>query len=150
MARTIYLAVFANGPKPAHWSIWIPTGGQGLKGKMIHVVGNPATGFFLEFKRNYDLQLTRTRYQIIQLGEVHDQVVADAAANATATRDTTARDRLESTATVVTPPIKSPNPFDPAAPNCQNWIFDFIEKLIADGFVDASVRAVLQDAPKRF
>jgi len=114
---------------------------------MIHVVSNPATGFFLEFKRNYDFQFTRTKYTIIPLGQVSDRVVVDGATSMTATRDTTARDRLESSATVVSPPGRSANPFDPAAPNCQNWIFDFIERLIAESYIDASVRGVLQGAP---
>jgi hypothetical protein len=149
MARSIYLAIFTNKAKPAHWAIFVPTGGQGLKGKLIHVTGNPATGFFLEFKRNYDFLLTKRAHQIIELGQIHDQLIADAADTLPLTVDTTARDRLESTATVVTPPGRSQNPFDPAAPNCQNWIFDFIEKLIADGFIDASARAVVDKAPKR-
>jgi len=149
MARSIFLAIFTNKSKPAHWAIWIPTGGQGSLGKLIHVTGNPATGYFLEFKRNYDFQQTNTGHQIIQLGQVHDRFVTDAPVTLPLTMDTTARDRLESTATVVAPPKPSPNPFDPNAPNCQNRIFDFIEKLIADQFVDASVRAILQSAPRK-
>lgn len=106
MARTIYLAIFTNGPKRAHWSIWIPKGGEGTLGKIIHVIGNPATGFFLEFKRNYDFQFTSRRHTIIPLGQVLDQMVADGATTVAA-KDTTARDRLESAATVVPPPGRS-------------------------------------------
>jgi hypothetical protein len=118
-------------------------------GKLVHVTGNPATGFFLEFKRNYDFQRTRTDHRIILLGQVNDTFVTDIAGTQPPSVDTTARDRLESTATVITPPPRSPNPFDPNAPNCQNWIADFIEKLIADRALDGNARAVLQGAPKR-
>lgn len=55
MSRTMYLILFSNGARPAHYSVFVPTGDTGTKGKIIHVTGNPATGFFLEFKRNYDL-----------------------------------------------------------------------------------------------
>ncbi|KAF2690335.1 hypothetical protein K458DRAFT_413135 [Lentithecium fluviatile CBS 122367] len=148
MARVIYLAVFTNRTKPANWSIWIPTRGQGSKGKMINVTGNPATGFYLQFKRNYDFDFTKTKHQIIELGQIHDQYVTDLDPALPSTVDTTARDRLESVATTVPPPPKSANPFDTAAPNCQNWIFDFIEKLIADSVIDSSVRTILQNAPR--
>ncbi|KAF2864680.1 hypothetical protein BDV95DRAFT_655704 [Massariosphaeria phaeospora] len=129
MARTIYLAVFANGSKPAHWAIWIPTSGGEFVGKLLHVTGNPATGFFLEFKRNYDLRTTTRGYQIVTLAQARDQDVTDTPG--ALSKDTTARDRFESTATVVRPPGRSANSFNPAALNCQNWILDFVEKLIA-------------------
>lgn len=112
MARSISLIVFSNGTKPAHWAIWIPTAGQQDIGKLLHVTGNPATGFFLEFKRNYDLRTTRRGYRIVALAQVNDQYVTDTP-NVHGV-DTTARDRLESMATRVTPPGRSANPFDPA------------------------------------
>ncbi|KAH7380250.1 hypothetical protein DE146DRAFT_793487 [Phaeosphaeria sp. MPI-PUGE-AT-0046c] len=153
MTRTIHLAIFSNGSKPAHWSIWIPTAGQESMGKLIHVTGNPATGFFLEFKRNFDrthdIDFTETEHQIIELGQISDGYVKDLVPMAPQTRDTIARDRLESAATTVAPPGRSVNPFDPAALNCQNWIEDFVEKLINEGALDASVRTTLQGAPRK-
>ncbi|KAF2246570.1 hypothetical protein BU26DRAFT_521024 [Trematosphaeria pertusa] len=94
MARTIYLAVFANGSKPAHWAVWIPTTGQEYIGKLIHVIGNPSTGFFLEFKRNYNFKETYRKYEIIHLAVVQDRHVTDTPG--TETTDTTARDRIGS------------------------------------------------------
>ena len=91
MTRTIYLAVFSNQTKPAHYSVFIPTGDTGVVGKLIHVTGNTAMGFFLEFKRNYDFRATKRKYQIIPLAQVDDQYVADIAGN-TSSSDTTARD----------------------------------------------------------
>ena len=113
MPRTIYLAVFSNGVRPAHWAIFIPTSGTEHTGKLIHVTGTTATGFYLEFKRNYNFVQTARRYQIVPLAQVNDQYIADTAGGG-ATRDTTARDLLESAATVVQSPGRSPNPFDPA------------------------------------
>jgi hypothetical protein len=118
MARTIHLAVFSNGTKPAHWAIWIPTTGEEKVGKVLHVTGNPATGYFLEFKRDYNFDTETRRYRIIALAQVHDQCVTDTPG--TEVVDTTARDRLESAATVVTPPGRSANPFDAGVRRCSS------------------------------
>lgn len=115
MSRTVYLALFSNGPKPAHYAVFIPTGDAGKNGKIIHVVGNTATGFVLQFKRNYDFELTRQRYQLTPLAQVDAQCIRDTVGNGQLSHDTIARDRLESVATVVPPPGPSPNPFDPLA-----------------------------------
>ncbi|PVH91945.1 hypothetical protein DM02DRAFT_702275 [Periconia macrospinosa] len=130
MIRTIYLAVFTNGPNPAHWGIWVPSGGKGELGKMIHTTGNPAVGFFLEFKRNYNLASTGTLHEVIPLGQVQDNFVSDGPVAMPETKDTTARDRLESTATTVPPPPKSANPFDPAAPNCVRTVLESVPRYI--------------------
>lgn len=114
MPRTIYLAVFTNGAKPAHYAIFIPTGDVGKKGKLIHVTGSTASGFFLEFKRNYNFITTQRRHQIIPLAQVNEKHVADTVGNNQASLDTIARDRLESVATTVRPPGRSANPFDPS------------------------------------
>jgi hypothetical protein len=114
MPRTIHLAIFSNGPRPAHFAIFVPTGDAGKVGKLIHVTGTTATGFFLEFKRNYDFSVTQRKHQIIPLAQVNGQYIADTVDNGQPSADTIARDRLESIATVVPPPGRSPNPFDPS------------------------------------
>lgn len=114
MPRTIYLAVFSNGAKPAHYAVYIPTGGTGEVGKLIHATGNPAMGFFLEFKRNYNFSTTQRNFQQIPLAQVNDQLIIDTGRNERPAVDTTARDRLESVATTVQPPGRSSNPFDPS------------------------------------
>ncbi|KAL4925796.1 uncharacterized protein BDV17DRAFT_270953 [Aspergillus undulatus] len=73
MARTIYLAILSIGSQPAHQSVFIPRGNTGTKGKLIHVDGNPAYGFSLEFLRNFDFADFPTTYQILELGKVGDQ-----------------------------------------------------------------------------
>jgi hypothetical protein len=112
MTRTVHLVVFGNGPRPAHFAIFIPNGDAGLIGKTIHVTGNPAAGFFLQFKRNYNLKETQRYHEIIPLAQVDDRYIKDTPGDESL--DTTARDRLESVATVVPPPGRSPNPFDPS------------------------------------
>lgn len=119
MPRAIYLAVFSNGPRPAHWAIFIPAGSDTEQvGKVVHVTGTTATGFFLEFKRNYDFRLEDRKYQTINLAQVGDYLISDAVGNGQPTQDTIARDRLESTATTVPPPGRSPKPFDPSVRSC--------------------------------
>ena len=115
MPRTIHLAVFSNGARrPAHFSLWVPTGDAGPQGKIIHVTGNIATGFFREFKRNYDFRTTERRYCILPLAQVDAQLVADTPGDGTKTTDTIAHDRIESVAIMVEPPGPNPNPFDPS------------------------------------
>ncbi|KAL4811873.1 hypothetical protein BDW67DRAFT_171139 [Aspergillus spinulosporus] len=67
MSRTIYLAIFSNGARPAPYAVFIPSGNAGKVGKLIHVTGTTATGFFLEFKRNYEFSLTQRKHQLIPL-----------------------------------------------------------------------------------
>ncbi|RAK87787.1 hypothetical protein BO79DRAFT_255951 [Aspergillus costaricaensis CBS 115574] len=143
------LAVFSNTGKPAHYAVFIPTGETSEKGKLIHVTGTTATGFFLEFKRNYNVGATKRSHQIIPLAKVNAKYITDTVGNGHESADTTARDRLESVATIVPPPGRSPNPFDPSAPNCQNWIANYVERLIAEGLLESSAASVLQSAPRR-
>ena len=104
MTRTIYLALFSNGTRPAHKAIFVPTGDVGMVGKFVHITGNTAIGFFLQFKRNYDLGATQRKHLTIPLAEIDERFVADTVGNGQPAVDTTARDRLESAATIVLPP----------------------------------------------
>lgn len=93
------------------------TSGLQLQGKVIHVTGTTATGFFLEFKRNYDF-ITETRhYQLIPLADVDDRYISDTPEKGELVHDTTARDRIESAATIVPPPGRSANPFSSTVGN---------------------------------
>ena len=94
--------------------MFIPTNDSGEEGKVIHVTGSPAIGFFLEFKRNYSMADTVREYQIVPLAQVDDQYVADTVGDRQLSIDTTARGRIEPIATMVPPPARSPNPFDPS------------------------------------
>jgi hypothetical protein len=81
-----------NTGRPAHWGIFIPTTGSATKGKMIHVVGNPATGFTLEFKRNYNIGQTTRAHELVELCQVADNLVNDAVSDGTPSADTIGRD----------------------------------------------------------
>ncbi|KAB8250292.1 hypothetical protein BDV35DRAFT_389338 [Aspergillus flavus] len=129
MPRPIYLALFSNGPRPAHWSIFVPTlNSTGQQGKIIHVTGTTATGFFLEFKRNYDFATEDRKYQIMPLVDVEEQSVA----------------------TVVKPPGPSRELFGKDARNCQHWMMEYVQKLVDEGFLAECAVEVLADAPRRF
>ncbi|KAL5364029.1 hypothetical protein BJX96DRAFT_167963 [Aspergillus floccosus] len=144
MARTIYLAVLSNGARPAHFSVFIPTGDKGETGKLIHVTGNPATGFFLQFKRNYDLATSEySKYSLIPLSQVDDRLIKDTVGNGQTAEDTIARDRLESIATTVLPPGRSANPFDPT-----DWLRDYVQKLMDEGLAERSAGVIVQNAPR--
>lgn len=127
MTRHIYLVIYSNGSRPAHQALFIPTKNTGSKGKVIHVTGNTATGFFLQFKRNCDFALEDRKYQVLLLAEVDDRIVrdTDTVGNGEPVEDTIARDRIESVATTVLPPGRSPNPFGPDVGICflsESWV----------------------------
>lgn len=44
---------------------------------MIHAVGNPMSGFHLEFKRQYSPEETNKHYESFQIGQIHSQHVQD-------------------------------------------------------------------------
>lgn len=90
MSRTIYLAIFSNGTRLAHYAVFIPTGDAGKMGKLIHVTGTTATGFFLEFKRNYDFNLTQRKHQLILLAQVNAQYITDTVGTGQQSADTIA------------------------------------------------------------
>lgn len=92
MSRTIHLAIFSNGTRPAHYTVFIPTGDAGKIGKLIHVTGTTATGFFLEFKHNYDFNLTQRKHQLILLAQVNAQYITDTVGTRQQSADTIARD----------------------------------------------------------
>ncbi|KAE8311046.1 hypothetical protein BDV41DRAFT_578899 [Aspergillus transmontanensis] len=53
-----------------------------------------------------------------------------------------------SVATIMLPLGRSTNPFDPSTPNCQNWMRDYIQRLITKGLVASSTDSVVQNAPR--
>ncbi|KAF9884288.1 hypothetical protein FE257_001918 [Aspergillus nanangensis] len=148
MTRTIYLAIFSNGLRPAHYAVFIPSGDAGTEGKIIHVTGTAATGFFLEFKRNYDFTSEQRKYQLLPLAQVNAQYLKDTTGIGQQSSDTTACDRLESSATTVPPPGRSANPFHPSAPNCQNWMRDYIHRLVTEGLIPSTADSVVRGAPR--
>ncbi|GAB7356534.1 hypothetical protein MBLNU459_g7277t2 [Dothideomycetes sp. NU459] len=129
MVRKIYLVCYHLSGSPAHWAIFVPEAGSTTHGKIIDVVGSPYTGFGLRFKRGYDLASTDRVNTVIELAEVADGNVVDVVGSATR-EDVTAHDTLEREASRVDAPVASRTPRDPAAENCQTWIYNDVNWLI--------------------
>lgn len=56
--RTVYLISYRQQPRErAHFALFIPYNDGTGNGIVIHVVGTPMSGYGLEFKRRYNLQL---------------------------------------------------------------------------------------------
>ncbi|KAL3458818.1 hypothetical protein BJX64DRAFT_291846 [Aspergillus heterothallicus] len=140
-------------PRPIHLA----------KGKLIHVDGNPGHGFVHQFVCKFDLDALPGPYQILPLGLVEAHLNDDTDTTdrniPTArpvpgqehfpfTQDTTPRDALETLATQVPPPERSENPFDPAAPNWQDWLGDYVRRLVDEGHLGREAIAVFENAPR--
>jgi hypothetical protein len=74
MAREIFLVVYAEKKNyvPAHWSMFIPHVNEGVKGEIIHAIGNPFIGYQLEIKPDYDISRTRRPHEMISLGSIDE------------------------------------------------------------------------------
>ncbi|KAL2808762.1 hypothetical protein BJX63DRAFT_18767 [Aspergillus granulosus] len=163
MPRPIHLAVFSNGPRSALYSVFIPLPESEKKGKLIHVDGNPGYGFAHQFIRKFDLDAIPCPYQILPLGLVDDHLINDTDTpdpttppppplpgqeHFPFTQDAIPRDALENLATQVLPPARSENPFDPNAPNWQDWLGDYIRRLVEEGFLEREAITVFEKAPR--
>ncbi|KAL3491174.1 hypothetical protein BJX62DRAFT_128447 [Aspergillus germanicus] len=163
MPRPIHLAVFSNGPRRALYSVFVPLPESEKKGKLIHVDGNPGFGFAHQFIRKFDLDALPGPYQILPLGLVDDHLINDSDTpdpnvpplppmpgqeHFPFTHDATPRDALETLATQVPPPERSENPFDPAAPNWQTWLGDYVRRLVDEGYLPREAIAVFENAPR--
>lgn len=115
MPRDIYLLVYHQTNRPAHWSLFIPAIDKPMVGKRIHVVGSAFTGYKLEFKRNYDLDKTGRPNEKTLLATVDDKYVRDTEGDGGISIDTDPRDVIETKAKEVKPPKASPTPLDPNA-----------------------------------
>ncbi len=120
MPQTLHLLVFPtraskiNGNR-AHWALFLTSPSPNTPGKLIQVLGTPFTGYGLEFKRNYSLDVLRENFQSYELGEVVDVFVAFGDDdNRKQSTDCTPRDVLERLAGTVEPPGVSRSRLDPA------------------------------------
>jgi hypothetical protein len=106
MPRPIYLVVFNSPLFPAHWGLWIPhlSTKTPQTGTYLNATGDAATGFGIEFERNYELGADGRRHQLISLGDVADEHVTDAIGDGMWFIDQIARDRVEEVVLGVKPP----------------------------------------------
>jgi len=107
MTRDIHLIFYPSPLFPAHWGLWIPSVGNPQIGKMVHVVGDVATGFEHQFKRNYSLITTTRRYDLVLLAKVDDKHVVDVPGNGEGSSDKNPADDIERKALTVPAPGKS-------------------------------------------
>ncbi|KAK2753171.1 hypothetical protein FQN54_007997 [Arachnomyces sp. PD_36] len=150
MPRNIYLLVYHQTNRPAHWSLFIPTINKPMVGKRIHVIGSPFTGYKLEFKRNYDLEKTGRPNRKTLLATVDDEYVVDTDRDGGISIDTEAHDVIETKAKEVKPPGASPAPLDPyAGRNCQHWLQDLVQKLVQEDIFPQSAVDELNCAPSK-
>lgn len=105
MSREIYLLVFPQRNTPAHWSIFIPEANSVVKGKVIHVVGSPFTGYKLEDKPTFPENPSRSSEQQPHSGCDRKQRYYGHPEH----------DILEARAKLVQPPGVSPSPLNPNA-----------------------------------
>lgn len=106
MSRPVYLVVYHSRLFAAHWSLWIPKyENETVKdlGTIIQVEGDPSGGFHHEFKRNYNVSLTRQTTSVILLGWVDRRNIIDPPGNV-ASIDSTATDVIEDWAVSVQAP----------------------------------------------
>ena len=107
MNRTVYLVVFNSPLFPAHWALWIPHEDSDGKGKLLNINGSAATGFDLEFERNYSLRNCSRTHQTIELAKVPTQYVVDVKGDGSESTDSTAHDYIEEVALGIAPPAPS-------------------------------------------
>ncbi|TVY64166.1 hypothetical protein LSUE1_G008407 [Lachnellula suecica] len=149
MLRQIALLVYParasklNGVR-AHWALFVPSSSAETKGTLIQVLGTPFTGYGLEFKRGYDLESVREKFQKHVLGDIEERWVADADGNGV---DIQPRDEVEKWAKRIEVPGVHKEPLNPSSGRrCQEWTRDLVEVLVKRGILLESSVQVLDYA----
>ncbi|RMD40423.1 hypothetical protein DV735_g4682, partial [Chaetothyriales sp. CBS 134920] len=117
--RPVWLAKFRGSKSQrAHFALFIPNAthanrnpndrSAACKGTIIHVVGAPMAGYAHEFKRNYDCGASQDLENLVQIGWVDSEHVADPPTEAYS-KDSTAIGRLEIEALRIPAPRRSEN-----------------------------------------
>ncbi|KAI4647276.1 uncharacterized protein J4E79_010428 [Alternaria viburni] len=145
MPRPIYLIVFNSPLFPAHWGLWIPhpSSSDPQTGTYLNATGDAASGFSIEFERNYEIGADGRRHQLISLGDVADEHVVDVTGDGKWSVDQIARDRLEEVVLGVKPPGPSL-----VAADSKTWIRDAVAALVEAGIMDEEALRIVEKAPK--
>lgn len=102
--RNLYLVTFhVPSDKWKHLAIFVFNTGDSKKGTLIHVIGNPPTGYTLQFQRNYDPTANESFQKIILIGKIAANYVADPK-SPKLSNDNVPRGRLEVIASRIPPP----------------------------------------------
>jgi len=153
MTRQIYIFSYSNPTFAAHWAFWIPTIDNPKVGKVIQVTGDAISGYEHEFKRNYDVTASNRIPSINLLSSVEDRFVVDVPGDGSQTEDMTPHDAIEHAALAIHAPgpsLRKPSEQKTRVPikNCQTWLRQLVEKLIADGIMSPEALRVVDKTPK--
>ncbi|KAK4095435.1 hypothetical protein Purlil1_231 [Purpureocillium lilacinum] len=170
-AFQVQLFVFNASPFKDHWAYFVRSNARHTQGVVLHATGDVNNGFRLEFKRLHDLDTAdEVPSEIIPLQWVDAQYFDESAMlnNGNPVIDTVPACAFEVSACKVKAPGKSLNsastnvgasialadafgvPLSNAEPrkkvvqrNCQTWIVESADQLVADGIFSREVAAFL-------
>ncbi|KIJ69670.1 hypothetical protein HYDPIDRAFT_106329 [Hydnomerulius pinastri MD-312] len=167
MPREIYVIWYHDHPFPAHWSLFIPSLAAPRIGKVLHATGSVASGFELQIKRNYEVNVradgkpvdvTRVKEEMVSLGEIADEDAIDTPGDGTyvevGVEGVCEGCRIEKAATEVPMPTKSLNSgiggkgARVKVKNCQDWIQDLVRRLVNDKVLPVTAMDVLGGVSK--
>lgn len=94
MPRNVELALFRNPSGTTHFALFMPEIGSNNIGKLIHITGDPHSGFHLGFRRGFDIDAEAKLRDVhhIVIAEVEERLIRDVKGQGD---DTTAHDRFE-------------------------------------------------------
>ncbi|EED84300.1 predicted protein [Postia placenta Mad-698-R] len=155
--RKVYIASYdAGGLFPNHWALWVPSVADENIGTIIQVEGDPATGFHLEFQRYYDKSVEERKHALFEIADVeHRHVVdSDGLGDGKPFIETVAHDAIEEQAVLIDPPAKSLKSAGNEKQgrveikNCQTWLTELVNALVAQGIFPESALTKLAMVPK--
>ncbi|KAF3895814.1 hypothetical protein GTR04_3673 [Trichophyton interdigitale] len=145
--RNLYLVTFhVPSDKWKHLAIFVFNTGDTKKGTLIHVIGNPPTGYTLQFQRNYDPTTNESFQKIILIGKIAANYVADPKSSKPS-NDNVPRGQLEVIASRIPPPTVGNYmaPFKGVIRRCQEWTMDFVTELVIRGYLDGQACTILRE-----
>ncbi|EEY19570.1 conserved hypothetical protein [Verticillium alfalfae VaMs.102] len=153
-ALLVYLLIFNGAPFKDHWAYWMPSPTNPNIGVLIHATGDVKDGFKFEVKRSYDFTTTANRptakvpLQWVEASDADQEAMFNHGKNKV---DGTPIGRFETALYSVKVPGKSLNASDDRAKsgtkviqrNCQTWIVESADELVARSFFEKEVAAYL-------
>jgi len=152
--RKVFIISYnAGGLFEDHWGLWIPSAANPDIGTIIHVKGDSLKGFELEFKRNYNRTITSAIYIPYEIADVDPKYIVDTKGDGKPFADTIAHDKIEQQALLIPAPPKSLKPAGSGEKaeikNCQTWMYELVNALIADEIFPPSALTKLNTVPKK-
>ncbi|KAK7683407.1 hypothetical protein QCA50_013670 [Cerrena zonata] len=154
--RDIFLLVYRGALFNAHWAIWVPSATHNHVGTSIHVTGSLREGFVHEFKRNYNPKETGRSVEVLPLGHVRTDAIADFPYFEDITFDITPIDQLEREALSVPAPGPSMRSSTATGPirrivveDCQVWLKHYATHLVQLQLLSPEALEVLEQAPQK-